>query len=131
MRRIILISAVGLGLLAATTSVDAAQTASNHTGRIDACLRAHGWSHGLLGLQRAELRAGHPNGLIQTCGGSDAQTASNDANRVNASPVHTNGVDACLRAHGWPYGLLALQRAELRVGHPNGLIRTCGGRDVV
>jgi hypothetical protein len=76
MRRIILISAVGLGLLAATTSIDAAQTASNHTSRVDACLRAHGWPNGLLALQRAELRARHPNGLIQTCGGRDAQKAS-------------------------------------------------------
>ena len=131
MRRIILISAVGLGLLAATTSIDAAQTASNHTSRVDACLAAHGWPNGLLALQRAELRAGHPNGLIQTCGGRDAQPASNHTSGVRASRVPASRVDACLRAHGWPNGLLALQRAELRVGHPNGLIRTCGGRDVV
>ena len=130
MRRIILISAVGLGLLAATTSIDAAQTASNHTSQVDACLAAHGWPNGLLALQRAELRTGHPNGLVQTCGGRDAQTATNRTG-VRASGVRAGGVDACLRAHGWPNGLLALQRAELRVGHPNGLIRTCGGRDVV
>ena len=67
MRRIILISAVGLGLLAAATSIQAAQSAP-HSNRVDACLRAHGWPYGLLALQRVELRVGHPNGLIQTCG---------------------------------------------------------------
>jgi hypothetical protein len=33
--------------------------------------------------------------------------------------------DACLRAHGWLYGSLALERMEIRVGHPNGLRRIC------
>lgn len=47
-------------------------------------------------------------------------------------PDHPHGhVNRCLRAHGWPYGLGALQRAEVRVRHPNGLIRICGGRDAV
>lgn len=71
MRRIILISAIGLGLVAAATSIEAAQSTSNHTARVDACLRAHGWPYGLRALQRAELRVGHPNGLIRTCGGRD------------------------------------------------------------
>jgi hypothetical protein len=33
--------------------------------------------------------------------------------------------DACLRAHGWLYGSLALRKMALRVGHPNGLRRVC------
>jgi hypothetical protein len=52
---------------------------------------------------------------------------------VGASPTpsRTDRIDACLRAHGWPYGLVALQRAEILHGHPNGLIRICGGTDAV
>ena len=46
-------------------------------------------------------------------------------------PSGTDGIDACLRTHGWPYGLVALQHVEIRVGHPNGLIRICGGTDAV
>jgi hypothetical protein len=47
------------------------------------------------------------------------------------APSRTDRIDACLRAHGWPYGLFALQRAERLHGHPNGLIRICGGTDAV
>jgi hypothetical protein len=38
----------------------------------------------------------------------------------------TNRIDACLRRHGWPYGYTALLGAEIRHGHPNGLVRICG-----
>jgi hypothetical protein len=54
-----------------------------------------------------------------------ATTVSSNAART---PSHTRAVDACLRSHGWPYGLRALERVEIRVHHPNGLIRFCGGR---
>jgi hypothetical protein len=54
-----------------------------------------------------------------------ATTASSDAART---PLHTRAVDACLRSHGWPYGIRALERVEIRVHHPNGLIRICGSK---
>jgi hypothetical protein len=47
---------------------------------------------------------------------------------------HRAAVDACLREHGWLYGSQALQRTELRVGHPNGLSGICSehvGREAV
>ena len=71
MRRMILISLVGVAGLAMTASVEATPKPC-HTDRIDACLRAHGWPYGLFALQRAEIRHGHPNGLIRICGGTDA-----------------------------------------------------------
>jgi hypothetical protein len=71
MRRIILICVIGLGGLAVTAPVGATPTPSP-ADRIDACLRAHGWSYGLLALQGAEIRHGHPNGLIRICGGTNA-----------------------------------------------------------
>jgi hypothetical protein len=54
---------------------------------------------------------------------------------ASAAPAHhdrhgTRRIDACLRRHGWPYGYVGLLRAEIRHGHPNGLVRICGGRDV-
>jgi hypothetical protein len=82
MQRIILISTIGLVLLGATSPTGSAHTAS-HTGRVNACLRAHGWPHGQLALQRAELRVGHPNGLIRTCGGKDGR-----ASETSGSPRH-------------------------------------------
>jgi len=71
MRRFILISLIGLGAWAVTAPVGATPSSSD-TDRIDACLRAHGWPYGLGALQRAEIRHGHPNGLIRICGGTDA-----------------------------------------------------------
>jgi hypothetical protein len=71
MRRIILISLIGLAGLAVTAPVGATQEQSA-TNRVDSCLRAHGWPYGLLALQRAEILHGHPNGLIRICGGTDA-----------------------------------------------------------
>lgn len=52
---------------------------------------------------------------------------------ATANPAHhyRRHINACLRAHGWPYGLGALQHLEVRANHPNGLVRTCGGRDAV
>lgn len=71
MRRIILISLIGVGGLVVTAQVEATSNPSP-THRIDACLRAHGWPYGLRALQIAEIRHGHPNGLIRICGGTDA-----------------------------------------------------------
>ena len=71
MRRMILISLVGLAGLATATSVEATPKPSP-THSIDACLSAHGWPYGLRALQIAEIRHGHPNGLIRICGGTDA-----------------------------------------------------------
>lgn len=71
MRRIILISLIGLGGLAVTSPAGATPKPSA-TDRVDSCLRAHGWPYGLLALQGAEIRHGHPNGLIRICGGTDA-----------------------------------------------------------
>jgi hypothetical protein len=71
MRRIILISAIGLAGLAVTAPVGATP-APSPTDRVDACLRAHGWPYGPVALQRDEIRARHPNGLIRICGGTDA-----------------------------------------------------------
>jgi hypothetical protein len=71
MRRFILISLIGLGAFAVTAPVGATPTPSR-ADRIDACLRVHGWPYGLIALQRAEIRAGHPNGLVRICGGTDA-----------------------------------------------------------
>jgi hypothetical protein len=71
MRRTILISLIGLAALATAASVEATPKPSP-ADRIDACLRAHGWPYGLLALQIAEIRHGHPNGLIRICGGTDA-----------------------------------------------------------
>jgi hypothetical protein len=51
--------------------------------------------------------------LAATCGGDAGASRS------------PSSVDECLRAHGWPYGLVALRRAEIEHGHPNGLIRIC------
>jgi hypothetical protein len=36
-------------------------------------------------------------------------------------------IDACLRHHGWAWGYIALERAEIAHHHPNGLIRVCAG----
>jgi hypothetical protein len=36
-------------------------------------------------------------------------------------------IDTCLRHHGWPWGSIALERAEIAHHHPNGLIRICTG----
>jgi hypothetical protein len=71
MRRMILISLVGLAGLAATAQVEATSKPTR-ADRIDACLRDHGWPYGLRALQIAEIRHGHPNGLIRICGGTDA-----------------------------------------------------------
>jgi hypothetical protein len=71
MRRFILISVIGLGALAVIAPVGATPTPSR-ADRINACLRAHGWPYGPVALQRDEIRARHPNGLIRICGGTDA-----------------------------------------------------------
>jgi hypothetical protein len=71
MRRVILISLIGLAGLTMTASVEATPK-SCPADRIDECLRAHGWPYGLHALQIAEIRHGHPNGLIRICGGTDA-----------------------------------------------------------
>jgi hypothetical protein len=71
MPRIILISLIGLGGLAAAAPIGATPEPSP-TNRVDSCLRAHGWPYGLFALQRAEILHGHPNGLIRICGGTDA-----------------------------------------------------------
>ena len=71
MRRIILISLVGLGAFASSAPIGATPTPSS-TDRIDACLRVHGWPYGLVALRRDEIRHGHPNGLLRICGGTDA-----------------------------------------------------------
>jgi len=36
-------------------------------------------------------------------------------------------IDVCLRHHGWAWGYIALERAEIAHHHPNGLIRICAG----
>ena len=71
MRRIIVISLIGLGGLALAAPGGATPELSP-TDRVDACLRNHGWPYGLRALQIAEIRHGHPNGLIRICGGTDA-----------------------------------------------------------
>jgi hypothetical protein len=71
MRRIILGSLIGLAALSVAAPVAATQQPS-HTERVDSCLREHGWRYGLRALRAAELRHGHPNGLIRICGGTDA-----------------------------------------------------------
>ena len=42
-----------------------------------------------------------------------------------ATVAQEDRIDAGLRHHGWPNGLLALTAKERRVGHPNGLVRIC------
>jgi hypothetical protein len=71
MRRIILISLIGLGGLA-VAAPGGATPKHSPTNRVDSCLREHGWPYGLRVLQIAEIRHGHPNGLIRICGGTDA-----------------------------------------------------------
>jgi hypothetical protein len=44
---------------------------------------------------------------------------------ANAGAETTTSVNACLRTHGWDYGLTALRHQELRVRHPNGLAAIC------
>jgi hypothetical protein len=50
------------------------------------------------------------------------------ATAAHGASSHDHAVNVCLRHHGWPFGLLALERAELQHGHPNGLIRICTER---
>jgi len=38
-------------------------------------------------------------------------------------------VDQCLRRHDWASGEVALKRAEIQHGHPNGLLRICRATD--
>jgi hypothetical protein len=71
MRRIILISLIGLAGLA-VPALGGATPEPSPTDRVDSCLRDHGWPYGLRALQLAEIRHGHPNGLIRICGGTDA-----------------------------------------------------------
>lgn len=63
---------IALGFATPNTHSRAATAHRQAADRIDACLRAHGWPYGLLGLERAEIRAHHPNGLIRICGAAES-----------------------------------------------------------
>ena len=56
-------------------------------------------------------------------------TPHTTSHSVAAHRQTADRVDACLRAHGWPYGLLGLEGAEIRAHHPNGLVRICGAAE--
>jgi hypothetical protein len=54
-----------------------------------------------------------------------ALLAASSATTATARQTTDTTARACLRAHGWAYGLTALRRQELRVRHPNGLVALC------
>ena len=69
MRRTMLI--VVLVLAGSVSATKAAQCSASEDRRVDQCLRRHDWPWGEVGLKRAEIQHGHPNGLLRICPTTD------------------------------------------------------------